>query len=91
MFRSKKAKAEDLMTSGARGVGTIRPTTATADLLRALGAQATKLRAGQLLEVAVSSHAFNGTVVRWPIASGRTPSPTTLCVPLGNTRPRRRC
>ena len=62
---------------------------ATADLRQALGAAARRLRAGQTLEVAVFAHAYDGTVIRWTIASGRTPKPTTLCVPLGNIAPRR--
>lgn len=70
---------------------TFAPAGAGLDLRRALGAAASRLRAGQTLEVAVSAHAFNGTVVRWRIGTGRAPAPTTLCVPLGNTLPRRRC
>ncbi|MGZ6694174.1 MAG: hypothetical protein ACXVFL_00880 [Solirubrobacteraceae bacterium] len=61
----------------------------TADLLRALGGPgARQLRAGQTLEVAVSAHAHDGTVIRWRIAPGRTPSPAKLCVPLGDVKPR---
>jgi hypothetical protein len=70
---------------------TFRPTTAAIDLRRALSAPALRVRAGQTLEVTVSAHGFNGTVVRWRIATGRAPAPTTLCVPLGNARPRLRC
>ena len=62
---------------------------ATADLRRALGPSARRLRAGQTLEVAVFAHTYDGTVIRWTIASGRTPKRTTLCVPLGNIAPRR--
>ena len=60
----------------------------TVDLRDALGASARRLRAGQTLEVAVFAHTYDGTVIRWMIASGRTPKPTTLCVPLGNIAPR---
>ena len=68
-----------------------RPGTSALNLRSALGARALTLRAGQVLEVAVSAHAFNGLVVRWTLVAGRTPSPSTLCVPLGNTLPRRQC
>ncbi len=70
---------------------TLRAATTALNLRRALGARALRLRAGQTLDIAVSTHAFNGLVVRWRIAAGRAPSPTTLCVPLGNTLPRRAC
>lgn len=70
---------------------TFTPTTTGLDLRRALGPTTLRLRAGQVLEVAVSAHAFNGSVVRWSIVKGREPVRTALCVPLGNTRPRPRC
>ncbi len=70
---------------------TFRPRTTAFNLRRALSTRALTLRAGQILEVAASAHAFNGLVVRWRLAAGRPPSPTRLCVPLGDTLPRRRC
>ena len=68
-----------------------RPTATTLDLRRALGASSLRLRAGQTLEVDVSAHGFDGLAVQWRIAAGRTPAPTTLCIPLGDTRARARC
>ena len=66
----------------------LRPQKATADLL---GGRAVALGAGDTLEVTVTSHAFDGTVVRWTARPGAAPRSRTLCVPLGNSRPRRRC
>lgn len=70
---------------------TFRPARTALNLGRALGRSALALRSGQTLEVAVSAPAFNGLVMRWKLAAGRRPSPTVLCVPLGNTLPRRVC
>ncbi len=80
--------------SGARcplSVRTFTPATRTLNLLRALGSSVPGFRAGQTLEVAVSAHAFNGTVLRWTIVTGRRPVVSTLCVPLGETLARARC
>ncbi len=73
------------------GTLTLRPSGDAVDLRAALGDGAVRLRPGQTLEVAVSSHAYNGTVTRWRIRAGRAPTANRLCVPLGNTKPRRRC
>ena len=67
------------------GTLTLRPSGDAVDLRAALGDGAGRLRPGQTLEVAVSSHAYNGTVTRWRIRAGRAPTPSRLCVPLGNT------
>jgi len=48
-------------------------------------------RAGQTLEVRVTAHTFDGKVVRYAIGGSGTPRSSTLCVPLGNTKPRARC
>jgi hypothetical protein len=61
------------------------------DLLDALGPAARRLRAGQTVEVLVSAHAYDGKLVRWRLRSGQGPRVVTRCVPLGNTKPRRRC
>jgi hypothetical protein len=68
-----------------------RPHRATLDLRGALGASRLRLRAGDALNVTVSADRFNGSVWRWVIVSGHAPARTTLCVPLGNTKPRHRC
>lgn len=65
----------------------LTPATTTADLGRALGAAGRRLRAGQTLEVAVTAHPYDGILLRWRLAPGRTPSPVRLCVPLGDTGP----
>ena len=70
---------------------TVTPGSRTANLRAALGSKGAALRAGQTLEVTVTAHTYDGTVVQWPIRSGSTPRPTTSCVPLGNTKPRPRC
>jgi hypothetical protein len=61
------------------------------DLRRALGRAARRLRAGQTLEILVTAHAYNGKLFRWRLRSGRVPRLATRCIPLGNTKPRRRC
>jgi hypothetical protein len=71
------------------GVRAFRPGAATFDILRALGG--VRLAAGNVFEVTVSAHAFNGLVARWVAAHGRAPTSATLCVPLGFATPQRRC
>jgi hypothetical protein len=46
---------------------------------------------GQTLEVLVTAHAYDGKLVRLRLREGRGPAAKTLCVPLGNTKPRRSC
>lgn len=67
---------------------TLRPPGSTADVGRALGAGASRLRAGQALEVAVTAPVTDGTVIRWAIGRRGTPRALTRCVPLGYARPR---
>ena len=61
------------------------------DLRRALGGAAHRLRAGQTFELLVTAHTYDGKLVRWRLRSASAPKRVTLCVPLGNTKPRRRC
>ena len=61
------------------------------DVRAALGRAARSLRAGQTLEVLVTAHAYNGKLVRWRLRTATPPRAVTLCLPLGNTRPRPRC
>jgi hypothetical protein len=61
------------------------------DLRAALGRAARRLRAEQTLEVLVTAHAYNGKVVRWRLRPATPPRAVTLCVPLGNAKPRPRC
>jgi hypothetical protein len=68
-----------------------RPRGGRLDLLSALGGAAPLFRAGQTLKVRVTAPAYDGKVVRWRVPAARAPKPETLCVPLGNTRPRPRC
>jgi hypothetical protein len=49
------------------------------------------LRAGQTIDVLVTAPGHDGKLVRWRLRSSRRPAAVTRCVPLGNTRPRRRC
>ncbi len=69
------------------GTRTRRPAGKSLDLKGLLGSA----KPGQTLEVGVFAHGFDGKVVRWKLAANRAPRTTTLCVPLGNTRPRRSC
>jgi len=70
---------------------TFRPRSTAMDIRRATGGAKLRLTAGDVLQIAVSAHAFNGLVVRWTAAKGRAPTRTTLCVPLGYATPRRHC
>jgi hypothetical protein len=94
---ARKLPPKAVLRVGCSGAGcpftarTITAKGATVDLLGALGSKASKLTAGQTLEVDAFAHGFDGTVVRWPIRARRIPAATTLCVPLGNTRPRLSC
>jgi hypothetical protein len=60
-----------------------------ANLLPALGAAAGRLRAGQTLEATIRAPAHDGAVTRWRLRADRQPRMTRLCIPLGNTLPRR--
>lgn len=61
------------------------------DLLDALGPAVRRLRAGQTVEVLVTAHGYAGKLVRWRLRTGHKPRAVRRCVPLGNTKPRRRC
>jgi hypothetical protein len=61
------------------------------DLLRHLGAAGREVTAGQTLDVLVSAHAYDGKLFRYRLRSGQAPSTAIRCVPLGTTKPRRRC
>ena len=49
------------------------------------------LRAGQTLEIRVTAPGQNGKVVRFRLRRGKLPKRTTLCLPVGETRPRTSC
>jgi hypothetical protein len=70
---------------------TVRPRGTSVDLRARLGSTATRLRAGQTLEVTITAHGHDGTVTRWRIGRTGTPRRTSLCLPLGDTAPRARC
>jgi hypothetical protein len=61
------------------------------DVLEALGAAARRVGAGQTLDVLVSAHAYDGKLFRYRLGSGQRASAAIRCVPLGSTKPRRRC
>jgi hypothetical protein len=61
------------------------------DLLDALGPAMRRWRAGQTVEVLVTAHGYAGKLVRWRLRRGHKPRAVERCVPLGNTKPRRRC
>ncbi len=71
------------------GSRTFHPSGSRLDLRGSLGPFT--LRAGNQLAVMVSAHTFNSAVWHWAILKGRAPKRTTLCIPLGNTKPRPRC
>jgi hypothetical protein len=50
-----------------------------------------RMRAGQTVTVAVTAHAHDGALWRWRLAAGQRPQAVKLCIPLGNTAPRRHC
>jgi hypothetical protein len=61
------------------------------DVVDALGSSARRIRAGQTLSLLLSAPAHDGKLVRWRLRAGRDPAAVTRCVPLGSTKPRRRC
>ena len=68
----------------------------TARVMRARGSSATVLRntrfgAGQVLDVAAFSHAYNAAVGRYRITGSGTPRGRTMCIPDGMNRPQARC
>ncbi len=65
------------------GVVVYRPRTHALTVGRISGVRA--------LEVAVSAHAFNGVVWRWVVRRRGAPAESTLCVPLGFSKPRDSC
>ena len=61
------------------------------DLRDALGPAVLRLRPGQTIEVLVTAHGYVGKLIRWRLRRGHKPRAVTRCIPLGNTKPRRRC
>jgi hypothetical protein len=70
------------------GSWTLRPKGATADLL---GGRSVRLGSGGSLEVTVTTHAFDGAALSWRARGKGAPALTRRCIPIGNTRPRKRC
>jgi hypothetical protein len=68
-----------------------KPRGGSADLLDALGPTAPVLSAGRGMDVLVTAHAYNGKLVRWRLSDTGGLRWSTLCVPLGNTKPRPHC
>lgn len=50
-----------------------------------------KLRKGAKVEVRVDSPGQVGTVTRFTVRKGKTPTKATLCLPPGATKPKRSC
>jgi hypothetical protein len=68
----------------------------TVRVMRARGSSATFLRntrfgAGQILDVAAFSHAYNAAVERYRITSSGAPRGRAMCIPDGLNRPQARC
>ncbi len=59
------------------------------DVLDALGLAPPFLRARQHIDVLVTAHAYDGKLIRWRLRKTGRLRWSTLCVPLGNTKPRR--
>jgi hypothetical protein len=70
---------------------TFRPGGSAFDIGRALGGGTLELSPGESLEVSVSAHRFNSVVDQWVARSGHVPRQTTLCVPLGDSKPLHHC
>ena len=51
----------------------------------------TRLRSGVRLDVAITSPNTIGKVTRYRIRRGKLPRGQSLCVPVGQTRPQKRC
>jgi hypothetical protein len=66
-----------------------KPGGGSLDVLDALGLPAPVLRARQHIDVLVTAHAYDGKLVRWRLRKTGALRSSTLCVPLGNTKPRR--
>ena len=64
------------------------PFHSTTDLASVAGK---RMRPGQTLAVKILAHTYDGALWRWRLAAGHTPRATKLCIPLGDTAPRRRC
>jgi putative metal-binding protein/hemolysin type calcium-binding protein len=50
-----------------------------------------RFRAGQQLELRITAKGFIGKVVRYKLKKGKIPSGQTLCLPVGQKKPRARC
>ena len=68
-----------------------KPTGQGVDLLTCWARALREFRAGQTVEVLVTARKYNGKLVRWRFSGGRMPTAVKLCVPLGKTKPRKRC
>ncbi len=65
-----------------------KPGGGSLDVLDALGPTAPVLRKGWRIDVLVTAHAYDGKLVRWRLSDAGGVRWSTLCVPLGNTKPR---
>lgn len=61
------------------------------DLAKGLPAGKRVLRPGKTLELRVTAPAHDGLVLRWRLGKSGKPAQQKLCLPLGNTLPRRSC
>lgn len=60
----------------------------TVDVLAALGTSPTAFRPGQTATLQVDAPAHDSLVTEWQVGRGHEPRATTLCIPLGMSRPR---
>lgn len=61
------------------------------DAAKGLAASKRMLKPGKTLELRVTAPAYDGLVLRWKLNRSGKPAQQKLCLPLGNTLPRRSC
>jgi hypothetical protein len=61
------------------------------DLMKLLGASATKLKAGRTLSVTLAVPGYDTRIDSWAIGAKGVPVRTTQCIPLGESRARATC
>jgi len=69
----------------------VRARKRTIDFLTALKGSLRRFDAGQTIEVRVTARFHVGKVVRYKVRPRAVPDGKTLCLPVGKTKPRRRC
>ena len=96
-MRVTKLPSKSVVTAQCSGAGCpfrsrkLKTKGSSLDVVKALGSAAGRIHSGQTFDLTITAHAHDGKLVRWRLRGARTPKAQTMCIPLGNTKPRDHC